>query len=172
MSSKGPRSTNAIPRRSRAEIAAIRAGLYDILSEQHPATVRGVFYQAVTRGLIRKTESDYKKTVVRLLSVIVVVLCLLAPLVLFGCGPSQSTVAPELEVENVSIQNVPGGNLRVNWETNDLATLARDRAADLESARTVRALEPAVMVVGHGPALRDPIAALDGAIARSSRSLR
>jgi len=46
----------------------IRAGLHDILAEQHPATVRGVFYQAVGRGLVRKTEGEYKSTVGRLLT--------------------------------------------------------------------------------------------------------
>lgn len=45
----------------------IRGGLYEILAEQHPATVRGTFYQAVSRGLVRKTETEYKATVVRLL---------------------------------------------------------------------------------------------------------
>jgi glyoxylase-like metal-dependent hydrolase (beta-lactamase superfamily II) len=40
-----------------------------------------------------------------------------------------------------------------------------DKAKDLESARTLRALDPPVLVVGHGPALRDPGAAMDAAIA-------
>jgi len=40
----------------------------------------------------------------------------------------------------------------------------------VESARTLRALEPAVLVVGHGPAVRSPAAAMDAAIARASRS--
>src|SRR4051812_21115268 len=35
----------------------------------------------------------------------------------------------------------------------------------LTSARTVRALEPSVMVVGHGPVVRDPAAAIDRALA-------
>ena len=64
-----PRSTNGARRRNRAEIQAIKAGLYDILAAQHPATIRGVFYQAVTRGLVRKTEGEYKGTVIRLLSI-------------------------------------------------------------------------------------------------------
>lgn len=45
----------------------IRDGLYGILERDHPQTVRGVFYQAVTLGLIPKTEEAYKGTVVRLL---------------------------------------------------------------------------------------------------------
>jgi hypothetical protein len=47
---------------------AIRSGLYDILEQQHPATVRGTFYQAVGRGLVGKTEAEYKTTVGRLLT--------------------------------------------------------------------------------------------------------
>lgn len=55
-------------RRTKNAIETIKIGLYQILAEQHPATVRGVFYQAVSRGLVRKTEQDYKGTVGRLLS--------------------------------------------------------------------------------------------------------
>lgn len=29
--------------------------------------MRGVFYQAVTRGLVAKTDAEYKRTVIRLL---------------------------------------------------------------------------------------------------------
>lgn len=46
---------------------AVREGLYAIVAEQHPATVRAVFYQAVSRGLVAKTEGEYKSTVGRLL---------------------------------------------------------------------------------------------------------
>jgi glyoxylase-like metal-dependent hydrolase (beta-lactamase superfamily II) len=35
----------------------------------------------------------------------------------------------------------------------------------LASARTVRTLEPSVMVVGHGPVVRDPVAQIDKALA-------
>jgi len=35
----------------------------------------------------------------------------------------------------------------------------------LASAKTVRALEPSVMVVGHGPVVRDPTARIDRALA-------
>ncbi len=41
---------------------------------------------------------------------------------------------------------------------------AWDKERDLEAGRTLRALEPAVLVVGHGPALRSPAAALDAAL--------
>jgi hypothetical protein len=46
----------------------IRTGLFEILADQHPATVRGTFYQAVSRGLVAKTEAEYKTTVGRLLT--------------------------------------------------------------------------------------------------------
>jgi hypothetical protein len=47
---------------------AIREGLFSILEEDRPMTVRQVFYQATTRGLVEKTEAQYKGTVVRLLT--------------------------------------------------------------------------------------------------------
>jgi glyoxylase-like metal-dependent hydrolase (beta-lactamase superfamily II) len=49
------------------------------------------------------------------------------------------------------------------------ATATWDRALDLESARSLRALEPALLAVGHGPALRDPVPAMQGAIDRAAR---
>jgi len=55
-------------RRTKAEIERIREGLYEILAEHHPQSVRQVFYQAVTRGLVAKTEAEYKRTVCRLLT--------------------------------------------------------------------------------------------------------
>lgn len=39
-----------------------------------------------------------------------------------------------------------------------------DKAKDLESARALRTLEPAILLVGHGPAVRDPGPAMDRAI--------
>jgi glyoxylase-like metal-dependent hydrolase (beta-lactamase superfamily II) len=39
-----------------------------------------------------------------------------------------------------------------------------NEATDLESAKTLRALEPSVLVVGHGPPTRDPAGAMDKAI--------
>ncbi len=44
-----------------------------------------------------------------------------------------------------------------------------DKARDLESARALRALDPPVLVVGHGPAVRGPGAVMDRAIARASK---
>ena len=49
-----------------------------------------------------------------------------------------------------------------------LAAMATfDKAQDLQSARDLRALEPALLVVGHGPAVRAPGGAMDAAIARA-----
>ncbi len=51
-----------------------------------------------------------------------------------------------------------------------LATSATwDKARNVESARALRALEPTALLVGHGPVVRDPLAAIDAAIARASR---
>jgi glyoxylase-like metal-dependent hydrolase (beta-lactamase superfamily II) len=44
-----------------------------------------------------------------------------------------------------------------------------DKAKDLESARAIRALNPSLLVVGHGPATRSPAAAIDEAIMRAQR---
>jgi glyoxylase-like metal-dependent hydrolase (beta-lactamase superfamily II) len=43
-----------------------------------------------------------------------------------------------------------------------------NKAADVESARGLRALEPAILAVGHGPAVRDPGRAMDRAIREAS----
>lgn len=52
-----------------------------------------------------------------------------------------------------------------------LAAIATwDKAQDLESARTLRALDPPILLVGHGPAARAPGAAMDKAIARAGGS--
>ena len=58
-------STN---RRGRAEMAAIRDAIIEVLRVDHPQTVRQVFYQLVTRGIIEKTEAEYQTTVIRLLT--------------------------------------------------------------------------------------------------------
>jgi glyoxylase-like metal-dependent hydrolase (beta-lactamase superfamily II) len=47
-----------------------------------------------------------------------------------------------------------------------LATMGTfDKPLDLESARSLRTLDPGLLVVGHGPAVRDPGPAMDRAIA-------
>ena len=56
------------PRRSKSDIAVIREGIYEIVEEQRPMTVRQIFYRAVSRGLVEKKESEYKGTVGRLLT--------------------------------------------------------------------------------------------------------
>lgn len=51
-----------------------------------------------------------------------------------------------------------------------LAAMATyDKAEDLRSAQALRALDPALLVVGHGPATPSPAAAMDSAIARATR---
>jgi glyoxylase-like metal-dependent hydrolase (beta-lactamase superfamily II) len=46
-----------------------------------------------------------------------------------------------------------------------------DKPQNLRSARALRALEPEVLVVGHGREVRSPTAAMDVAIARAERKL-
>jgi glyoxylase-like metal-dependent hydrolase (beta-lactamase superfamily II) len=54
-----------------------------------------------------------------------------------------------------------------------LATMGTwDRSKDLESARTLRGLDPSLLVVGHGPAVRNPGPAIDQAIARAEQAAR
>ena len=51
-----------------------------------------------------------------------------------------------------------------------LAAMATyDEAEDLRSARALRALDPRLLVVGHGPATPNPADAMDAAIARAAR---
>jgi glyoxylase-like metal-dependent hydrolase (beta-lactamase superfamily II) len=47
------------------------------------------------------------------------------------------------------------------------ASGTQDRVEVVSSARKLRALDPTVLLVGHGPPVRDPIAAMDAAIARA-----
>jgi hypothetical protein len=46
---------------------AIREAIIKTLGEHAPQTVRQVFYALTVRGVIEKTEAEYKQTVVRLL---------------------------------------------------------------------------------------------------------
>lgn len=62
----GSRSTKR--RRSRREVEAVKAALVRTLKAEHPMTVRQVFYQLVSQGVIAKTEQEYKGTVGRLLT--------------------------------------------------------------------------------------------------------
>ena len=53
-------------RRTKREVESLKHDLLAIIAEMKPMTVRQVFYQAVSLGLIDKTEQEYKGTVVRL----------------------------------------------------------------------------------------------------------
>jgi hypothetical protein len=54
-------------RRTASAMADIRAGLLAIALASRPATVRQVFYRAVSAGLVAKSEQEYKGTVCRVL---------------------------------------------------------------------------------------------------------
>jgi glyoxylase-like metal-dependent hydrolase (beta-lactamase superfamily II) len=54
------------------------------------------------------------------------------------------------------------------WRFPLAAMATWDKAKIVESARALRGLSPSVLVVGHGPAVRDPGAAMDRAIAKAS----
>jgi hypothetical protein len=56
----------AVSRRTKAQMTAIREGIIQELRADNPQTIRGLFYRLVSRGLIAKTEPEYKGTVVRL----------------------------------------------------------------------------------------------------------
>jgi hypothetical protein len=55
-------------RRTKAQIAEIRDAMYAVLEDDHPQTVRQVFYRLTSVGAIEKTEAEYKGTVCRLLA--------------------------------------------------------------------------------------------------------
>ena len=57
------------------------------------------------------------------------------------------------------------------WRFPLAAMATWDKRKDLEAARTLRALDPSTLVVGHGPAVRQPGSAMDAAIARAARKL-
>jgi hypothetical protein len=67
-----PRSYRASPikrpRRSKADIDGIKQAILDVVGTDPPMTVRQVFYQLVTRGVIEKTEAQYQQTVIRLMT--------------------------------------------------------------------------------------------------------
>jgi hypothetical protein len=53
-------------RRTKADIAQVETAIYDTLEADHPQTVRGLFYQLVSQGVVPKTEAAYKGLVGRL----------------------------------------------------------------------------------------------------------
>jgi len=57
------------------------------------------------------------------------------------------------------------------WRFPLAAMATWDRPQDVQAARTLRGLDPALLAVGHGPALADPGAAMDAAIAHAARKL-
>ena len=62
------RPTKRGQRRTAADMEAIREALYVTLKHDKPMTVRQVYYQLVSQGVIAKTEAEYKGTVCRLLA--------------------------------------------------------------------------------------------------------
>lgn len=52
-------------RRSKAEIATIDTAIHRMLFEEHPMTLRQLFYRLVSAGVVDKTEGEYKATVGR-----------------------------------------------------------------------------------------------------------
>jgi hypothetical protein len=63
----GSSPIKARSRRNRAEMDDIRAAIFELLAEDNPQTVRQVFYALTVRGVVQKTEMEYKHTVCRLL---------------------------------------------------------------------------------------------------------
>jgi hypothetical protein len=55
-------------RRSRADIVDIRKAIIDVIRRDRPMTVRQTYYQLVVRGVIEKTEGEYQRTVIRLMT--------------------------------------------------------------------------------------------------------
>lgn len=55
------------------------------------------------------------------------------------------------------------------WRFPFAAMATYDGQTELESARKLRSLDPSLLVVGHGPAVPSPAAAMDAAIARAAR---
>jgi hypothetical protein len=54
-------------RRTKSAIGSVRDHIKEILEQNHPQTVRQVFYALTVRGCIAKQEIEYKRTVIRLL---------------------------------------------------------------------------------------------------------
>src|SRR5262249_32293866 len=59
--------TSPTKRRGKADMQKIREAMYVPLQQYQPMTVRQVFYQMVSQGVVDKKESEYKATVCRLL---------------------------------------------------------------------------------------------------------
>jgi hypothetical protein len=61
-------STIKQSRRSRRAIESLKDQLFEVVQAEQPMTVRQVFYQMVSLGAVKKTETEYDKTVGRLLN--------------------------------------------------------------------------------------------------------
>ena len=55
----GPSTVNR-RRRSRAELAEVDDAIAKAVAEEHPVTLRGVYYRVVSAGAVDKTENDYR----------------------------------------------------------------------------------------------------------------
>lgn len=53
-------------RRTKAEIEDIELAIIDLVAAERPMTVRQIFYRLVSKGVVGKTEAEYKSTVARL----------------------------------------------------------------------------------------------------------
>ena len=62
-----PKAINRKQRRKRVQVTEIRDAILELLTDDNPQTVRQIFYALTVRGLIQKTEGEYKQTVIRLL---------------------------------------------------------------------------------------------------------
>jgi hypothetical protein len=54
-------------RRTKATVSIIRKNIHEVLQQDHPQTVRQVFYALTVRGVVKKAETEYQQTVIRLL---------------------------------------------------------------------------------------------------------
>jgi len=54
-------------RRTKAEMIKIRNKIREILSNDHPQTIRQAFYALTVKGVIAKIENEYQRTAVRLI---------------------------------------------------------------------------------------------------------
>ncbi len=66
---KKSRSRKKKPRRSQDAISALKDAIYKVAAEEHPMTIRHLFYRLVSAGVLPKTEPAYKGTLVRLLGI-------------------------------------------------------------------------------------------------------
>jgi hypothetical protein len=59
---------NKRSRRTKVAVADIREAIRAVLKDDHPMTVRQVFYQLVVRDVIEKSEAEYQGTAIQLLT--------------------------------------------------------------------------------------------------------